>query len=214
MRRLRFENWVAATWKASSRKSIWGNQLLLWIPILRGKRRRGTWTKKVKVVKWGISALFLTSIYISSCLEGLDEGSKKIVIHNYDDFMSILRGKDVTPELIGNLVQGLVGWPNFKEVFTGEIATADSSVLVALLFIVCLFQCRLSRARASTPSATTFMTGLTSLRGTFLPTFTRTTTRATSSPGSSSPNSWTFCPRTCPIDCSPWSTPGSSKTAS
>ncbi len=33
--------------------------------------------------------------------------------------MNILRKKELTPGLIENLVQGLVGWPNFREVFPG-----------------------------------------------------------------------------------------------
>ena len=43
-----------------------------------------------------------------------------VTIRSYDDFVKVLSESKITDSLVTELTKGLVGWPSFKEVFTGE----------------------------------------------------------------------------------------------
>jgi hypothetical protein len=45
--------------------------------------------------------------------------SEVVKIRSYEDFTRVLTENPITDALISELTKGLVGWPNFKDVFTG-----------------------------------------------------------------------------------------------
>ena len=51
----------------------------------------------------------------------IESGSESNVvsIRSYDDFIRVLTENKLTDSLVTELTKGLVGWPKFKEVFTG-----------------------------------------------------------------------------------------------
>ena len=65
----------------------------------------------------------------SLCVYGLtlfdliaDSGSDSnvVAIRSYNDFIRVLSETKLTDSLVTELTKGLVGWPKFKEVFTGN----------------------------------------------------------------------------------------------
>lgn len=64
------------------------------------------------------------------------------MINSYTDFVNTLDTLNLDTEIIENMVQGLVGWPKFNEIFTGlqfDIFSESNLHFIFFFFIVSAF---------------------------------------------------------------------------